>query len=551
MFRRSRARSFERGSAKPRRRLGAPSGVVSALSLALVFAGCSELIVDGRPEATGGMVGAGTGESTCRTHVDCNAEGTDDPHLCLGGRCVRMRTDDPSDPHRGGGCVDVLGKEYLATGAEPFVFGAFTGMYPELELLVAAPTNYALAIHEFAAQGGVTIGGETRVPMVVLCDGRNVARSLDHLAHTLGVPGVVAMLQEEELKRAFEHVHRDPETNVLFLSAFESDASLVALEDRGLLWHLLGSAEDLAPVFVSLVERVEAYVKRRLGLGEVRLALIDSETTFEADLGTLLHEHLRFNGKSATENGPARYVRLRIPGEERFVEVFEEIKEDYVPKVVALAPHVVVFTGGHEAVLTLPLIEELWPAESLEPRPFYVLGPNFGEFQQLMSVALSFELYHRTAGVGHAAADDTTLYDEYLSALKAMFPETYIERTENFYDAAYYLIYSAVAAGNDPPLDGAKMALGLKRLLEGPSHFVGGRHIPAVMEALRTEPSITLHGTMGPPAFDRETGAWHGNGSVYCLRPGKTVNEMVLRDVLRYDRETGELRGTLPCIEGF
>jgi len=553
MFRR--LHTFERSLTKPRRRFGAPGDVVQAFSLALVLAGCSspsDPPVDGGSESTGGMVGVGTEKSACRAHVDCNAEGTDEPHLCLDGRCVRMRNDDPSDPTRGGTCLDVLGKEHLATGAEPFVFGAFTRISPGQTVPRAPAMNYELAIREFAAAGGVTIGGETRVPMAVLCDELGFqTRDLDHLVHTLGVPAVITTLEEEALKRSFEHVHRDPETNVLFLSAFASDASLVALEDRGLLWHLLGSPDDLAPVFASLIERVEAYLKRTRELGEIRVALIDSETSFEADLGALLHEQLRFNGKTATENGPERYLRLRIPGEENFVDVFEEIAESYVPKVVELMPHVVVFTGRHEAVLMLTLIEFAWPAESSEPPPFYVLGPDFGSFEQLTSAVRAFELHHRIAGVGHAAADDSASYDEYLSALKALFPETYVEKTENFYDAAYYLVYSAVAAGDDWPLDGAKMALGLKRLLQGAPHFVGGRHIPDVTEALRTEPSIALHGTMGPPAFDPETGAWRGNGSVYCIRPGETWNEVVARDVLRYDRETGELHGTFPCIEGF
>lgn len=491
-------------------------------------------------------------DSSCRTHRDCNPEVSDDPRICLRSRCVRLRNDDPSDPSRGGTCVQVLGAEHLAAGAEPFVFGALTAVFQPVEI-VPATRNYDLAIREFAARGGVPIAGTTRFPMAVLCDAlaerESLARTFDHLVHTLDVPAVLTPLAPVELKWAFEHVHANWEKAVLFLSPFQSDNTLVQQDDRGLLWHLLGGPQDLVPVYVSLVERVEDYVKRTTGLSQIRLALVDAETSFESDLGNLLHKQLRFNGKSPAENGDA-YLRLRLPT----WDAIDELWDTHLPKIQEFLPHVVVFTGGSEATLLMGSLESSWPELSgaFDPGPFYVLSPTqAGQRPELRNMLSGLGLHDRVAGVNFAAADDSTLYDEYLSAFEATFAQdAHLAGTENFYDAIYYLIYAAVAAGDEQPLDGTRMASGLQRLLNGPAHAVGGLHIPDVVAALRTEPSIALHGTLGPPAFDPVTGAWRGNGSVFCVEPNEGTIDFRM-DVLKYDRNTGALTGTFPCIDGF
>jgi len=518
----------------------------------------------GGAPAQGGGSGEGGSASVgveCRRHLDCNPQIvnedpssiSDDPYLCIDSHCVRMRNDDPEHPS---GCLKVLGREHLASGAEPFVFGAFARIFPGQSQPSGVTRNYELAVREFASKGGVTIAGKTRVPMAVVCEGISVnreylARTFDHLVNTLHVPAVITLLEPPDLKWSFEYVHQDWKKSVLFVSAVESESSLLALEDRGLLWHLLGSPADIAPVYVPLVERVEAFLRKKAGISKpIRLALVDSQASFDADVGSILHDRLRFNGKSASENGDEYYLRLRIPGEEHF----EEIIDEHLPKLQRFVPDVVVFTGGHEANLMMSFMEN-WqlPPETPRARPFYVVAPgqNDGPYGDLSVAVSHFDLYERIAGVNYAAAEDDTLYKAYLSTLEATFPmDGLLGGRENYYDAAYYLIYSAVAAQSEWPLDGAAMAVGLRRLLDGPAYAVGGLNIPATAAALRVEPTIALQGTLGPAAFDPKTGGWRGNASVFCIEQREGTDEFSM-DVLKYDRGTGELKGEFPCIDGF
>ena len=113
---------------------------------------------------------------------------------------------------------------------------------------------------------------------------------------------------------------------------------------------------------------------------------------------------------------------------------------------------------------------------------------------------------------------------------------------------------AARTAGDVSPFDGHALARGMRRLLAGPKYEVGAPHIPAVETGLSKHESIGLWGTLGPPDWDVETGAYRGKGSVYCMRPsppGAQPEFEFVWDVLRYDDATGELEGDFPCIDGF
>lgn len=512
----------------------------SRLAAALALVACAELKPNDRLDA---------GEPSCHSHADCTLF-AEDPQLCLASRCVRLRNDDPVNPARGGVCKRVLGGESLLKGAEPFVFGVLTRLYDASQTPVAAVRNYDLAIREFASKGGVPIAGTTRVPVTVLCDGESADReslrqTLHHLTAVLDVPAVLSGIRaSEDLTWAFDLVHRTWGKNVLFLSPYAADDALLVHDDHGLLWHLLGRPADLAPVYGPLVARVEAYLRGTTGLSAIRLALVDSETGFASDLGNLVDEQLRSSDSSPDQNGAASYLRVRIPSDASS----DRILREFLPKLVEFSPDVVVFTGAYEAILTMELLGRAGATPS-----FYVLSHHqLGRREDLMKVLRDRNLFDQVAGVSFAGALDEAPYQEYRSILEATFPnDTHLDGSENHYDAAYSLIYSAVAADSERPLDGAQMALGLQRLIDGPPHTIGGRNIPSTTMALRTEPSITFQGTRGRAAFDPETGAFRGNGSVFCIDMVWLLEEKVLRDVLRYDRETGELDGSFPCVEGF
>jgi hypothetical protein len=155
------------------------------------------------------------------------------------------------------------------------------------------------------------------------------------------------------------------------------------------------------------------------------------------------------------------------------------------------------------------------------------------------------DLRRRMLGVNWAGAADKTLYETYQARFNAAFPSAAgMLGFENYYDAAYYLIYAGIAAGPVSPLLGADFALGMGRLLAGRPEFdVGPEHLPAAYRTLENPTSaIALNGTMGPPDFDARTGARSTAGAVWCIAEGPRLET----DVLRLD-EDGQLAGRFPC----
>lgn len=123
-------------------------------------------------------------------------------------------------------------------------------------------------------------------------------------------------------------------------------------------------------------------------------------------------------------------------------------------------PHVIVSAAGPEFVTILRTLEEdRLGAE--QQRPFYVLSPyQLGQRSELSNAVLQGyvrgrDLQQRIVGVHHAGALDPVPYDRYLARLQGKFPSAkYLERTEQFYDAAYFVAYAATAGARTPFLTG-------------------------------------------------------------------------------------------------
>jgi hypothetical protein len=215
-------------------------------------------------------------------------------------------------------------------------------------------------------------------------------------------------------------------------------------------------------------------------------------------------------------------------------------------ELIQFAPHIVISAAASEFLDNfIPMLESV----NLEPRPTYILSPWNQNDRTVIELALYFQdvsLRTRMLGINWAGAPDQTLYNAYQGRFDAAY--TSLAGTlgyENYYDAAYYLLYAAVAAGPRFPLIGANLAFAMPRLLAGRLEYdVGPNDLPSAYQELQIpNTSITLNGTMGPPDFDPETGARFTAGTVWCLD-----QDYVKRtDVLRLD-DTGKLAGDFPCF---
>ncbi|HEY3500204.1 MAG TPA: hypothetical protein VGK73_36185 [Polyangiaceae bacterium] len=533
-------------------------GAASALSCNAVL-GISETSYRGEdgPGGKGGDAAGGTGATggsgaapiACTTHAEClEATGEFDPSACVGGQCVRLLTPECplALPQTDRGWLENLRR----SEPDPVIFGVFTSVPPELFGIESK--NYDLVLTEVTREvGGIpAAGGKRRPVLAVVCrnlydEPEGFDRAIDHLIDELEVPGVLAALESGDLEYAFRR--KGSENHVFFMSAFEADRSLVELRENGLVWHMLPGGEQVAPTYGPLFDRTVAHLREsgRIAAGDpVRVGLVTTHDVrvMSSLSGALLDGILKINGLPARENPPETFREVSIPSSVLANEV-----PDYTEQIQllrALSPHIILGIATDEFLTTiLPALE----TGTRDFEPFYLLSPWHIQTDLIRPPLVQFpELYTRIAGVNFAAALDQTVYDDYQARFDAAFPAFAGTRGyENFYDAGYYLIYAAAAAGTVVPLLGSDLANGMQRLLSGRLAFdVGPDDLrPAFVELETPGSSIVLNGAMGPPNFDPQTGAREEPGTVWCVDESQTLHTDVLRLV------DGTLEGTFPCFE--
>jgi hypothetical protein len=262
-------------------------------------------------------------------------------------------------------------------------------------------------------------------------------------------------------------------------------------------------------------------------------------------------KHLELNGRRG-DHDSLYYRRFTLP-----TDPATPFPYDVFDKIMEFKPHIIVSTGGDEFVREIMSnVEAAWPylVGSEQPPPFYVLSPfhvtSYSRYPEEFAMP---GLLERIAGINIAAAEDTTLYDQYLRRLLAAnVGATYpLDGAENFYDAVYFLLFAAAAAGNPQVLSGTTVAQGMTRLLEGPRYDVDPAQIPQILGYLKAPGNrLSLYGTLGPPDFDPQTGARAGLGSVYCFQESNGAITAIF-DTLRYSKVDDSLSGNFACVDGL
>ena len=515
---------------------GSTSGTSAGGASAMGGGGGARAGVAGQSGASGaGMGGEAGAAPDCTSREECRQQGHEPPHLCLGGKCVDAKTSD---------CSLLIGGGDLEE--EPVLFGAFARFDPLLVGNYPFYWNLVLAVSEFNERGGIPIGRKRRV-LLVLCHGPNdvsvtsMERSVDHLVERLGIPSILMLTSVGDLEIAAGRAFLQGQ-NVFMLHSNGATQRLLDLDDDGRVWHMLGSVTDMAPAYVPLVERVEVLINSGAPAGAVRPNRLVMAVPFGEDFRELenqLDGILRINGRPVADQiGEGNYLRLYQRG----------TLQEEAARIAEFEPDIVVnFIGGSSSLL--PMIDEEMRARGAPP-PFYVLSFAASHSTPLEStVRADSDLRRRIVGANFAGATDSSVYDEYLARLRLLAPQVpNLEGTENYYDAAYFLLVSAAAASHDLPLDGRKIADGMKRLTQGARYDIGpGAGIDHIFDRLTSDPEATLslHGTLGAPEFDTRTGARISDASVWCFDQDANF----VYDALRYNRVTRELEEYFPCFD--
>jgi hypothetical protein len=502
-----------------------------------------------------GSRGDGSGGSPeCTSHAQClDKTGEFDPSACIDGSCVKLLTESCPLllPAADRGWVDSL----RSSNAEPIIFGAFVSMQQTTYGIQAR--NFDLAFTEVMnAAGGIpSSGGKKRALLALVCQNHYETEdaldaAVDHLIGDLRVPGILPTLETHDLLHAFER--SGAENHVLFMSPLGSEQALLDATSDGLIWTMLPGAAAMAPTYSALLDLSVEHLRTTGALGKdepVRVALVRASDYVATDeMASAITDQIRFNGKSAADNAPEYFKSVSVPS-----VVLANTTPDYSTAMQALidfAPQIVISSATDE------FYEYFMPAleYALEDHPpMYLLSPfNTYINSQTSPIGLCdpttddtcHDARTRVVGINYAGAADQTNYDAYQARFDAAY--TGYPRSigyENYYDAAYYLIYSAAAASGTP-LRGDDLKIGMRRLLNGRAFNVGpGDLADAYRELGIAGNTITLNGAMGPPDFDARTGARSTPGTVWCLDEHLTVRT----DVLRLDAD-GHLAGDFPCF---
>jgi hypothetical protein len=506
---------------------------------------------------------AGPAEAGCVANADCLASGPTHPEVACdvaSRACIQLTTSD---------CPFVIG-DYSGTKAAPLYLGAFATLPASAPQKDPSYLNYELAINEFTSQGGIPAWDPikqrsgSRMPVVVVCNREttdNGHAAMGHLTGDLHVPGVVTAFDAVTLKTMFQN---DAYPNVFVINPFGANSSLTSLTTGGMLWHMLGQPSDYASAYAAFFPRIEPYVRgiQSLGSTPMRVAAVTANAIDTQDLRDAVKSVIRWNGQSFDQNNTAmQYLDVAI---DSTLNGADPTKIDYstpLNKLLAFKPNLIVSFAAAEFATLLQQYELSLASHPSNPAPFYLIGPYNMLSQPLLqwigvNSPQSEAKRKRVAGVGVASASDAHVLTAYVSRLLASIGTPADEGQEEFYDAMYFMVYSAIAAGPQPVLKGMNLGQGMLSLLTGASYDMGPSTMGAVFGALGAGGTVGLFGALGPPNFTIRTGARVGDGSVYCVQRNANLNVGYVYDVLRLtatttgDAGAPTLGGTFPCFSG-
>jgi hypothetical protein len=309
-----------------------------------------------------------------------------------------------------------------------------------------------------------------------------------------------------------------------------------------LVWRTsLSSTQFQLPVSLIVPTFIEPALRASGAVGPgapLRVAVLRPSSTVAMSIVDTIFEHIRFNGKSALENGDAF---------RQFI--WSDVNADapkLVDEMLAFAPHVIVYVAQGELVAPyFRPIEERWP-KGAKHRPYYVSSASLDRGELFQFIGSKPERRRRFFGVAPpgqtpANAKLTMRYNEIFS------PKIAQDVTPAApYDAIYMLAYAAYVADG---AEGRDLSRAIPRLLPpGKPTELGPTRILEAFDTLRSGASIDLAGTMTRLDFDVATGESGGDLSVYCVGVDAHGDASTwIESGARYDGPSNTLVGKLNC----
>lgn len=367
---------------------------------------------------------------------------------------------------------------------------------------------------------------------VISCDDAvDPRRAATHLV-AQGVPAVIGFHSSVEAMELASSIFLPKK--IATIAALNTNPLVTRVPASGprLVWRTTYSSANAAAALSAFVET----------LAPTKVALIRPKHAAGAAFSETVFATLRFNGKSALDNGYA------------FRELtFEEEGKDLanlVEPLARFAPNVILYAGPTGLIdgVFAPL-EARWPKDA--PRPRYAsvaLMPK----ELLDFIGSDGDRRKRFFGV--TPVSSTPANARFVMHYNEAFPEP-ITRTiapNSSYDAFYLLAYATYALPRSEPVTGPSLTGAFARLVPSASTTrtidVGLSSIFDGYTALANGQSFDLDGATGPLDFDLATGEAPFDQAILCAgidEGGKAFDG--IESGLVFSAKTKRLEGSLRC----
>jgi serine/threonine protein kinase len=485
----------------------------------------------------------------CASAASCTAANGAPSRCTEDGRCARLASED----------CEVLADPRALASDDTIWFGAMFPKENDRNVIMAGADLRAvdLARQDFAQMmSGFTqgdAGADTRVrPFGVIgCDdGKDAMRAARHLVDEVKVPAIIGFRSGSEVVEVGSALLVP--RGVVGVASLSMSRLVTSLPHRPgqprLLWRTTSSHAELAKAIGHVVpDFLEPRIRAAAGIGPrapLRVAFVRDKAAGGSTFGELVFEGLRFNGKSALENGSDyRELVLDDAGEKA---KHAETSRQAVKALLAFAPHVVLYAAGGDwdDDVVAPL-EQAWSQAAYRPRYlfFSAMHPKLLEW-----MGTSRERRRRFVAIEPVSSTSTNArfvlhYNEGAEAkvTRGLAPNS-------SYDAFYLLAYATYALGNEP-VNGLSLGRAIGRLVPpGQPIDVGPAGIFDAFSALQRGESIDLNGATGSMDFDLKTGEAPFDQALLCagLDDAGRAADSVESGVVFRSKEN-RLEGTFDC----
>jgi serine/threonine-protein kinase len=372
-----------------------------------------------------------------------------------------------------------------------------------------------------------------------------------HLVDDVGVPAVIGFGSSQEVVDLATSLFIPHD--VLVIAAVNQSALITSIphppgKPRLVFRTGAGIEQIAAPVSLFVSDWLQPRLRKAGVVSEgapMRVAIVRPASTSALGIADALFSTLRFNGKSALENGEdfQQFVFSDDIGSASGHPATQAVAD-----LLAFLPHIVLAIG--EGELAKPIyapLEAGWPRGS-QPRPYFVstgalVGEDLFEFLGTDRERRRRYFAVQPPATKMANAKFTMRYGEVFADRVTM-----DMAPADPYDAGYLLAYAAIAAGNEP-ITGPNLARAIGRLVPpGPSVDVGPTRILEALELLQSGGGVDLQGAAGRLDFDLATGESPADAVIQCV--GVDAAGRVNHGIdsgLSYDATSKTLQGQMRC----